>query len=148
MGSKFFFGVSLLLVFIISLFFLEFAFDGNCELIENIKKDMVNSKNSTANLLVEAKLFDVGTQAPLPGIKIISLMKYEVLKVLEGECRQSSILVGHKKPNYGSGFIPGSVYRLSLNKRFPEDCHIINAFEQEIESLDGYYCIDFELINN
>lgn len=104
---------------------------------------------SRGQLTIEAKLLDPGLPAPLPGdMYTISLMRYEVLKVLRGEYPHRFIFVGHSAPDLHSpSFRVGVVHRLQLSRKFPRRSDILNKFENEPHDAGVFFCLSFEAID-
>ena len=103
--------------------------------------------NPTVQLVVDAKLMDVGIPAPKPGIIYsVSLMQYEVLKVIHGKYRHPFIFVGHHLPDLGgSKFVTGTKHRLYLTKEFPEHASILDKYQTPVSGRERYYCLRFEV---
>lgn len=102
-----------------------------------------------ANLTVEGELLDVGLPAPLPGITyVISIMRYKVLRVVQGEYSYPYIFVGHDVPDLQSPQFQVSVHhRLQLTRKFPEHSSILNKFEDESRSVGVFFCVSFEVMH-
>lgn len=114
------------------------------------KKDKSKSQKSVSGeqLTVEAELLDPGIEAPVPGDSyVISLMLYEVLKVISGVYPHRLILVGHHVPDLNSlQFRVGVRHRLNLTQRFPEDATILNKFLGQIDNVGSFFCLSFEVL--
>ncbi len=108
-------------------------------------KDKIG-RNRVGQLTIEARLLDVGLPAPKPGdMYIISLMRYEVLKVVRGKYPHQFILVGHSTPDLQSPqFRIGIVHRLQLTREFPKHSSILNKFENESQDAGIFFCLSFE----
>jgi hypothetical protein len=101
-----------------------------------------------AQLVVDARLLDIGIPAPKPGIVYtVSLMHYEVLEVICGAYPRSSIFVGHHVPNLaGSEFRIGTCHRLRLTKEFPQHASILDAFQTAVSSTMPFFCLSFQVV--
>lgn len=101
-----------------------------------------------AGLVVDARLLDVGAPAPKPGIVyVVSLMHYEVLRIVRGQYPHPSIFVGHALPNLGAPeFRPGAHHRLYLSKQFPEHAGILDAFQTDVSKTTPFFCSSFEML--
>ena len=99
-------------------------------------------------LVVDARLLDAGIPAPKPGIVYtVSLMHYEVLKVVRGNYSHPSIFVGHHNPNLSEQeFAVGSNHRLYLTKEFPAHANILDKFQTFISRSESYFCLSFEVL--
>lgn len=103
--------------------------------------------NPSVQLVVDARLRDVGLQSPRPGvIYSVSLMQYEVLEVVQGIYSHPFIFVGHHLPDLGGAeFIVGAKHRLYLTKKFPEHASILDRYQTPISGREPYYCLRFEV---
>ena len=99
-------------------------------------------------LLVEAKLVDPGSPAPLPGIiHIVSLMQYKVLQIIRGQYAHSEIYVGHYLPNLDAPeFRPGVCHRLQLTQNFPDETSVLDKFQNAVSKSEQFFCTAFEVI--
>lgn len=97
-------------------------------------------------LIIEAELLDPGPPAPRPGdMYIISLMRYLVLKVLQGEYPHPFILVGHDLPDLSAQtFQIGARHRLYLVRLFPKHASILNKFEHKMTQAEIFFCSSFD----
>ena len=100
-------------------------------------------------LIVEAELLDTGLSVPSPGDEyLISIMRYEVLNVLEGSYTHPQIFVGHDEPDLTSPqFRVGARHRLHLTRDFPEYAGTLNKFGVEARKVGIYFCLSFDVIN-
>ena len=100
-----------------------------------------------AALVVDAKLLDTGAPAPKPGIVyVVSLMRYEVLRIIRGEYPHRSIFVGHRLPDLAAAeFRVGAVYRLYLTKQFPEHAGILDTFQTDVSKAMSFFCLLLEM---
>lgn len=103
--------------------------------------------NPVVQLVVDAKLMDCGIPAPKPGIIYsVSLMQYELLKVIHGEYCHPFIFVGHHLPDLGGWeFVPGTKHRLYLTREFPEHASILDKYQTPVSGKERYYCLRFEV---
>jgi hypothetical protein len=99
----------------------------------------------TPELVVEADLIDPGIPVPAKGEAwVISLMRYTVVRVLEGEYPHSDLFVGHADAVADTpGFQPGVRHRLWLTRTFPEQATILSA--TATREGGAFYCLRFEL---
>src|SRR4051794_2119154 len=104
-----------------------------------------NEDSHPVQLVVDAKLMDIGIPAPKPGIIYsVSLMQYELLKVISGKYCHSLIFVGHHLPNLsGPEFMVDTKHRLYLTKEFPEHAGILDKYQTLISRTEPYYCLRF-----
>ena len=111
-------------------------------------KDKQKNLPSQEQLVVEAELLDTGMEAPGPGIMyIISLMRYKVLKVVQGVYPYQFILVGHHVPDLNSPeFHIGVRHLLHLSKDFPDHANILNKFQDESDQEGVFFCVSFEVL--
>ena len=109
---------------------------------------MADEKTKIGQLTIEARLLDVGLPAPKPGdMYIISLMRYEAMKVVRGKYPHQFILVGHSTPDLQSPqFQIGAVHRLQLSREFPKHSTILNKFENESRDAEFFFCLSFEVM--
>jgi hypothetical protein len=100
----------------------------------------------TADLVVEAELLDPGSPVPAPGIlHAIGLMRYAVLRVLEGDYEHDEIYVGHSGADLSAPkFRPGARHRLTLSRTFPNAASVLSPFDTR--ALGAFYCLAFEPI--
>lgn len=100
------------------------------------------------SLVVDATLRDAGNPAPQPGfVYIVSLMRYEILDVVDGEYPDSSIFVGHHSPNLmGPEFRVGASHRLRLTREFPRYATILDKFQTELSTTKPFFCVSFEVL--
>lgn len=103
--------------------------------------------NPVVQLVVDARLLDVGIPSPKPGvIYSVSLMRYEVLEVIQGKYSHPFIFVGHHLPDLrGAEFNVGTKRRLYLTKEFPEHASILDKYQTPILGREAYYCLRFEV---
>lgn len=108
---------------------------------------ITNEGNPAVQLVVDARLMDVGIPSPKPGmIYSVSLMHYEILKVIHGNYCHPFIFVGHHLPGLGGmEFIVGTKHRLYLTKEFPEHASILDKYQTPISGTESYYCLRFEM---
>lgn len=98
-------------------------------------------------LIAEAELIDAGPQMPPPGIfRGISLMRYRVLRVVEGEYPHTELFVGHEHADVGDpAFRPGAHHRLYLTRAFPDFASVLGA--ERAGPAGGYFCVRYELLD-
>jgi hypothetical protein len=99
-------------------------------------------------LVVVGRLLDPGLPAPLPGVVyVVSLMHYEVVRVLTGEYPHPSIYVGHHLPDLGGEeFRTGVLHRLRLTSEFPPHATILDKFRTEVSASSPFFCAAFEVV--
>jgi len=99
-----------------------------------------------AELIVEADLIDPGIPVPAKGESwVISLMRYTVVRVLEGEYPHDDVFVGHDDADLDTPeFRAGVRHRLWLTRTFPEQATILSATATREEG--AFYCLRFELV--
>lgn len=104
---------------------------------------------AVATLVVDARLVDTGAPAPKPGVVYqVSLMRYEILRIVSGEYPHPLIFVAHHMPDLVSAeFRVGTLHRLSLTRQFPEQAAILDAFQTEVSRRMPYFCLSFEVRN-
>jgi hypothetical protein len=98
--------------------------------------------------IVDAELLDTGLLAPRPGdMYVISLMRYQVLQVVQGVYSQAFILVGHAMPDLSApAFQIGRKHRLQLIRQFPKHASILNKFEHYADGSEIFFCPAFQVI--
>lgn len=101
-----------------------------------------------AELVVEARLLDPGVPVPRPGyIYAIGLMRYQVLRILEGHSPSEILLVGHDNPDLNDPrFRPGVLHRLRLTRDFPEHASLVNPFGDRLPEEGAFFCKSFEVV--
>ena len=99
-------------------------------------------------LIIEAQLLDPGIPASRPGdMYVISLMHYQVLRVVEGIYPHELILVGHHNPNLSAPeFQIGVRHRLHLVRQFPKNASLLNKFVEEAQEIGSFFCLAFETL--
>jgi hypothetical protein len=102
-----------------------------------------------ASLVLDARLVDTGAPAPKPGVVYqVSLMRYEILRIVSGEYPHPLIFVAHHLPDLASaGFRIGTLHRLNLTRHFPEHAAILDAFQTDVSRKMPYFCLSFEIRN-
>ena len=102
-----------------------------------------------ASLVVDARLVETGAPAPKPGVVYqVSLMRYEILKIVSGEYPHPLIFVAHHIPDLASAkFRVGTLHRLHLTRQFPEHAAILDAFQTDVSRTMPYFCLSFEIRN-
>ena len=113
------------------------------------RSDAGDSTGAVVELVVEAALSDVGLPAPNPGtIYSISLMRYEVIKIIQGRYPHPAIFVGHHRPDLSEReFTVGGKHRLRLSKEFPEHASILDKFQTPVSRNEPYFCLSFEFLS-
>jgi hypothetical protein len=99
-------------------------------------------------LVVDARIKDPGMQAPLPGYSfIISIMRYDVLRVVKGAYPYNEVFVGHEIADLSlPQFNVGAQHRLTLSREFPKYASVLNPFEKETLEKGTFFCISYELM--
>jgi hypothetical protein len=100
-----------------------------------------------SELVVEATLEDPGPPAPALGVLyLVSLMRYSVERVLEGEYPHRELYAGHAGADLAShAFHPGARHRLELTRTFPQRASVESAFD--VGELGAWYCERYELLS-
>jgi hypothetical protein len=98
-------------------------------------------------VILEAELEDPGRQAPDPGaLYVIGIMRYRVLRVVEGDYPHEHAYVGHHRADLSQPeFQPGARHRLTVTREFPAGATLLNTFDVGAEGV--LYCTSFELIS-
>jgi hypothetical protein len=98
------------------------------------------------DLVVEAELRDPGTPVPAPGmLHMIALMRYAVIRVLEGDYEHEEIYVGHSGADHSDpAFQPGARQRLQLSRDFPAAASVASRFDTR--DVGVFYCLSYELL--
>ncbi len=117
--------------------------------MERIGQDREDTQ-AKAQLIVDAKLLDIGLPAPNPGIiYTVSLMHYEVMEIIRGDYPHSSIFVGHDLPNLTeSDFSVGTCHRLWLTKEFPQYASILDKFQTAVSGTKPFFCLFFDVLEH
>jgi hypothetical protein len=98
------------------------------------------------DLVVEAELRDPGTPVPAPGmLHIVAIMRYAVVRVLEGDYEHDEIYVGHSAADLSTpAFQPGARHRLELSRTFPEAASVASRFDTR--DAGAFYCVSYEVV--
>jgi hypothetical protein len=101
-----------------------------------------------ATLVVDASLLDAGAPAPKPGIiYTVSLMRYQVQRIVRGEYAHASIFVGHHLPDLGAPeFRVDARHRLFLTRQFPEHASILDAFQTDVSKTTPFFCLSLDVL--
>jgi hypothetical protein len=99
-----------------------------------------------ATLLIDAVLEDPGRPVPDPGDEwLIALMRYGVLRVVEGDYPHPKLFAGHNRPRLGTPeFEVGVRHRLTLTREFPEHANLVAP--PDVGELGVFYCPRFEVL--
>jgi hypothetical protein len=94
-------------------------------------------------LVLDAEVDTPGPQAPTPGHShAISVTRYRVLRVLQGQYQHPIALVGHDRADMASSeFLPGVRKQLELTSKFPPHTTQLNPFTRENPGIPVYYCV-------
>jgi hypothetical protein len=100
-------------------------------------------------LVIVARLLDSGVPVPLPGDSYaISIMRYEVLAVVEGRYLHPVAFVGHDAPDIDApAFMPGAKHLLRLTRTFPSEASVVDGFAAESRDVGTFYCVSFEVLD-
>lgn len=95
-------------------------------------------------LILDAELVDPGQPMPPPGIfHGIALMRYRVLRVIEGEYKHSETHVGHAQANpKDPTFQQGARHRLYLTSAFPEHVSVLGVEQSSPGQV--FFCLRLE----
>jgi hypothetical protein len=98
------------------------------------------------DLVAEADLVDPGIPVALKGESwTISLMRYSIVRILEGDYPGDQLFVGHDDPDLSSpAFQAGVRHRLWLTRTFPDQAMILSATSEREHG--AFFCLRFELI--
>jgi hypothetical protein len=98
------------------------------------------------DLVVEAELRDPGTPVPAPGmLHVIALMRYAVIRVLEGDYEHEEIYVGQSGADLSDpAFQPGARHRLELSRSFPEAASVASRFDTR--DVGAFYCLSYVVL--
>ena len=97
------------------------------------------------DLIIEATLEDSGLPVPDPGEWTIPLMRYAVVRVLEGEYPHRELYVGHEHADPDAPeFQLGVRHRLRLTPTFPDQASLLTPWD--VRDRGAFYCLGFDLV--
>jgi hypothetical protein len=105
---------------------------------------------TSIELILEAEVDTPGPQAPARGHSYpISITRYRVLRVLQGQYQHPFVLVGHDSADMSSPeFRPGVREQLELTSKFPAHSSQLNPFTRENPGFQVYYCVDARVLGS